>query len=56
MLVPTPYVHVFEAMCQHAPWTGWDDVKAIVEEDFGKNIEDVFSYFNHVPVASASLA
>jgi len=35
MLVPNPYVDVFESMCQHAPKTAWKDVKIIVEEDLG---------------------
>ena len=56
MLVPTPYVEVFENMCQHAPWTSWEDVKKILEDDLGKPIDEVFEYIKHEPVASASLA
>lgn len=56
MLVPTPYVEVFENMCQQAPKTPWEDVKAIVEQDLGAPIEQLFSKFSETPVASASLA
>jgi predicted unusual protein kinase regulating ubiquinone biosynthesis (AarF/ABC1/UbiB family) len=56
MLVPAPYVDVFDKMCENAPRTDFKDVKAIVEEEFGCKIEDVYSYFNETPIGSASLA
>lgn len=56
MLVPDEYVQVFESMCQHAPKTDFQDVKAILEQDFKAKMEDVYSYFSETPVGSASLA
>ena len=54
-LVPDEYCEVFEPMCMKAPTTKYEDVKAIVEFEFGKRIEDVFSEFEEKPIASASL-
>jgi len=42
-------------MCMKAPTTKYEDVKAIVEFELGKKIEDVFSEFEEKPIASASL-
>jgi len=38
-----------------APTTKYEDVKAIIELEFGKKIEEVFSEFDEKPIASASL-
>ena len=38
-----------------APKTSFEDVKSIVELEFGKPMNDIFSYFEETPVASASL-
>jgi len=38
-----------------APTTKYEDVKAIIEDELGKKIEDVFSEFEEKPIASASL-
>ena len=39
-----------------APFSSFDDVKQIVEEDLGCKMEEVFSEFEENPIASASLA
>ena len=56
MLVPDKYIEVFDPLCQEAPTTAWKDVKAIVEEDLGRPIHEVYSRFEQTAVASASLA
>lgn len=38
-----------------APTTKYEDVKAIVEYEFGRKIEEIFSEFEEKPIASASL-
>ena len=42
-------------MCMKAPTTKYEDVKAIVEYELGKKIEEVFLEFDEKPIASASL-
>lgn len=56
LLVPDKYVEVFDQMCSQAPTTSWEDVQAIIREDFGKEVEDLFDEFETEPIASASLA
>lgn len=56
LLVPDKYVEVFDQMCNQAPTTSWEDVRAIILEDFGKEVEDLFDEFETEPIASASLA
>ena len=55
-LVPAEYVEVFEPMLMAAPFSSFEDVKQIVEEDLGCKMEEVFSEFEENPIASASLA
>lgn len=38
-----------------APTTPFPDVKMIIEEESGCKMEDLFSYFEEKPIASASL-
>ena len=54
-LVPPEYTETFEPMCMQAPRTKFEDVKAIIEEETGKKLEDVYSEFDEKPIASASL-
>jgi len=54
-LVPPEYIKTFEPMCMRAPTTPFPDVKLIIEEESGCKMEDLFSYFEEKPIASASL-
>lgn len=38
-----------------APLTKFEDVKIIVREEFHKELEDLFSEFDPIPLGSASL-
>jgi len=38
-----------------APTTKYEDVKAIVEFELGRKLEEIFSEFDEKPIASASL-
>ena len=56
-LVPAEYSAKFESLCTAAPQTDYSDVVKIVTEELGvERLEDIFSEFDQVPVASASLA
>jgi len=54
-LVPKEYITAFEPMLQQAPKTDFVDVKAILEQELGRKLEDIYSEFDEQPVASASL-
>lgn len=54
-LVPREYIETFEPMLMQAPKTEYDDVRQIVGLELGRPLEEVFSEFDHQPVASASL-
>ena len=53
--MPKEYIVSFEPMLMQAPKTKYEDVKTIVEQELGQKLEDVYSHFEHQPVASASL-
>lgn len=56
-LVPAEYSKQFEALCNAAPQTDFDSVRQIVTEELAiKSIDEYFSEFDPIPVASASLA
>ena len=55
-VIPDAYVKVFDPATQISPTTSYEDVRAVFKEDFNKEIEDVFSFFDPIPLASASLA
>lgn len=54
-LVPMEYIEAFEPMLQQAPKTKYEDVKSIIELEFGRDLDSIFSEFAIEPVASASL-
>jgi predicted unusual protein kinase regulating ubiquinone biosynthesis (AarF/ABC1/UbiB family) len=54
-LIPHEYIETFEPMLMQAPKTDFEDVKEIVRLELGRPLEEVFSEFDHQPVASASL-
>jgi predicted unusual protein kinase regulating ubiquinone biosynthesis (AarF/ABC1/UbiB family) len=53
--MPKQYIETFEPMCMKAPTTNFVDVRAIVEEETGRKLEETFSEFGEKPIASASL-
>lgn len=53
--MPPEYIKTFEPMCMKAPTTAFEDVRAIIELETGKKLEDMFSEFAEKPLASASL-
>lgn len=55
-LVPKEYVEVFEPMLNHMPTQSFEGVRAIIEEEMGQKLEDLFSEFDEKPLASASIA
>ncbi|MGB6059481.1 MAG: AarF/UbiB family protein [Microthrixaceae bacterium] len=55
-LFPTELVEEFKACRDQVPPESWDTVRAVVEEDLGRPLDEIFSRFNRTPLAAASIA
>ncbi|HWB62295.1 MAG TPA: AarF/ABC1/UbiB kinase family protein, partial [Chitinophagales bacterium] len=55
-VIPLELVAEFEKLQTHVPPFPGEEARKIVEEEIGKNINDVFLSFEDVPFASASIA
>ena len=53
---PPPYVRTLSKAQDQVPPRAFDEIRAVVEEDYGKPLDAVFSEFETEPVAAASLA
>jgi predicted unusual protein kinase regulating ubiquinone biosynthesis (AarF/ABC1/UbiB family) len=55
-VLPRPYVEVLGTLQDRVPPRDAEAIRAVVEEELGRPIDDVFASFASEPVASASLA
>jgi aarF domain-containing kinase len=55
-ILPEPFIRNLEPLCQEAPKTEFESVKALIEKEFGQKFEEVFDYFEEKPLGSASIA
>jgi ubiquinone biosynthesis protein len=55
-ILPESYIREFQKLQDDVKPESFDNVKAIVESQLGRKMEDVFSTFERKPTASASLA
>jgi ubiquinone biosynthesis protein len=54
-MLPAPLIAEFEKLQDNVAPFAFESVKAIIEKDTGKKLEDVFAAFNEKPLASASI-
>jgi len=54
-ILPEPYLSQIGTLQDQAPPDPWDSVAQVLEEDLGKPVSEVFSDFQEVPLAAASL-
>ncbi|HET9689936.1 MAG TPA: AarF/UbiB family protein [Acidimicrobiales bacterium] len=55
-LFPPELVAEFRKLRDRVPAERWDDVRTVVEEEFGRPLEEVFATFEQTPLAAASIA
>src|SRR3989344_3788609 len=55
-LVPKEYSKELEKLQDKVPEFSFDDVRAIIEKELGKSIEQLFLHFEKKPIASASIS
>lgn len=54
-ILPDPFIEAFEPLQDCLPVTGFDDVRTIVHDEFGRQLEELFESFEAKPIASASI-
>ncbi|CAI2365922.1 unnamed protein product [Moneuplotes crassus] len=55
-IAPRKYVEVLRVLQDEGPHVPFDDIKIVIENDFGCKLEDLFENFEQTPIAAASLA
>lgn len=55
-LFPAEYVKEFQSCLDKTPPISFDKIKAIIREDLGRPLEEVYDYIDPEPLASASVA
>jgi ubiquinone biosynthesis protein len=53
---PPELVGEFRLLRDHVPPESFQDVRAVVEADFGRPLDEVFEHFDTAPIAAASIA
>lgn len=54
-LFPAEYVHELSKLQDRVPHFAYEQVETIIQEDLGKSITELYSSFDRVPLAAASL-
>ncbi len=55
-LMPEEYLQELAKLQDEVPPVSFEEIKKIIEEDFGEPIEEIFTYIDPIPTAAASLA
>lgn len=55
-LIPEPYLSALSSLQTNATTLPWDTVRAVIEDDLGAPISEVYSEVDPVPLAAASVA
>lgn len=54
-LLPKEVIEELSLLQDRVPAFSWETAKTLLEEQFGRPVEEVFAYFDKVPLAAASL-
>ena len=55
-LVPEVYIREFEPLLQANTTAEFPQIKRFLEKEYNKKLEDIYEYFEPIPIGSASLA
>ncbi len=55
-IIPKAYIKELEPLCMECPTSDFIKVKKVIEREFKRPIEEIFSYIDPIPLGSASLA
>lgn len=55
-MAPAAWVRRLVTLCDHAPATQYNVVKAVIEEELGQSVDELFESFDVNPLGSASIA
>lgn len=55
-MIPVEYCEELRSLLDSTPVSSFESVRRTIQEDFGAPLEELFSQFDEVPIASASLA
>ncbi|CAM8920971.1 unnamed protein product [Rhodiola kirilowii] len=55
-LAPAAWVRKLVTLCDQAPPTPFDTVKLVLENELGRDVDELFERFDKVPIGSASIA
>ncbi|MBI2565158.1 AarF/ABC1/UbiB kinase family protein [Candidatus Woesearchaeota archaeon] len=55
-LVPHEYTDALRSLRDNLPPVSFEQIRKVIEEDFGKRVEDLFAGFDTKPLGSASIA
>ncbi|MDY6833464.1 MAG: AarF/UbiB family protein [Chloroflexota bacterium] len=56
VVIPQSWISEFAKLCDYLPAQDFKTVKAIVEDELGRDLEEVYEYFEPEPLGAASLA
>lgn len=54
-ILPQAWIDELASLQDQASKAPYDSMRAVIEEEFGKSVDDLFSQFNHEPIAAASI-
>jgi aarF domain-containing kinase len=55
-MIPADFVEALKTLCDASPEHEFSHTRRIIQESFGRDIEDIFESFDELPVASGSVA
>ncbi len=55
-LVPEEFRDEFKKLHDHVPALSFSEIRQVLDDQFGKNFEDIFQSFDETPLAAASIA
>ncbi|XP_069494012.1 aarF domain-containing protein kinase 1 [Ambystoma mexicanum] len=55
-LLPQEYTHTLKVLHSQAPQSSLEEIKQVIREDLGKEVEELFESFEDTPLGAASLA